>query len=37
MVQTFPSGATGNGTMACIWELLDREGGAKANPNFVFP
>jgi hypothetical protein len=26
-----------NGTMACIWELLDRDGGAKANPDFVFP
>jgi len=37
MPQAFPAGAAGNGTMACIWELLDRDGGAKANPDFVFP
>jgi len=27
----------GNGMMASCWELLDREGGAKPNPDFVFP
>ena len=38
MPQAFPGNASAdNGTMACIWELLDREGGAKGNPNFVFP
>jgi prepilin-type N-terminal cleavage/methylation domain-containing protein len=31
------TGARANGTMACIWELLDREGGAKPNPDFKFP
>ena len=30
-------GASANGTMACIWELLDRQGGATPNPSFVFP
>ena len=37
MAQTFPTGSSGNGTMACLWELLDRAGGAKPNPNFVYP
>jgi prepilin-type N-terminal cleavage/methylation domain-containing protein/prepilin-type processing-associated H-X9-DG protein len=38
MPQPFPSsGPQCNGTMACIWELLDRDGGAKPDPNFVFP
>jgi prepilin-type N-terminal cleavage/methylation domain-containing protein/prepilin-type processing-associated H-X9-DG protein len=27
----------GNGMMASCWELLDREGGARPNPTFVFP
>ena len=26
-----------NGTLACIWELLDREGGAAPTPGFNFP
>jgi prepilin-type N-terminal cleavage/methylation domain-containing protein len=30
-------GAGANGTMACIWELLDREGGATPNPDFKIP
>jgi prepilin-type N-terminal cleavage/methylation domain-containing protein len=30
-------GAPANGTMACLWELLDRDGGATPNPGFVFP
>jgi prepilin-type N-terminal cleavage/methylation domain-containing protein len=30
-------GAAANGTMACIWEYLDREGGATPNPNFQLP
>jgi prepilin-type N-terminal cleavage/methylation domain-containing protein/prepilin-type processing-associated H-X9-DG protein len=38
MPQQFPNtGSLYNGTMACIWELLDREGGATPNLNFVFP
>jgi prepilin-type N-terminal cleavage/methylation domain-containing protein/prepilin-type processing-associated H-X9-DG protein len=38
MPQNFPANSSAdNGTMACIWELLDREGGAKGNPDFVFP
>jgi prepilin-type N-terminal cleavage/methylation domain-containing protein/prepilin-type processing-associated H-X9-DG protein len=38
MPQAFPAtGSADNGTMACIWELLDREGGAKPSPNFVLP
>ena len=38
MPQGFPSNASAyNGTMACIWEILDREGGATPNPNFVLP
>ena len=28
---------TANGTMACIWELLDREGGAQPTKGFDFP
>jgi hypothetical protein len=30
-------GAKANGTMASIWEYLDREGGATPNPAFQFP
>jgi prepilin-type N-terminal cleavage/methylation domain-containing protein len=30
-------GVTANGTMTCIWELLDRDAGATPNPKFVFP
>ena len=37
MPQDLPGGASGNGTAACIWELLDREGGATPNPAFAFP
>ena len=37
MQQDFYSGATANGTMACLWEMLDRQGGATANPNFILP
>jgi len=31
------TGAGANGTMAGIWEYLDREGGARPNPGFIFP
>jgi len=34
--QDFPGGADMNGTQACIWELLDREGGATAN-GLIYP
>jgi type II secretory pathway pseudopilin PulG len=38
MPQAFPGNSSAdNGTMACIWELLDRKVGAKPNSNFVFP
>ncbi|MEA2707877.1 MAG: hypothetical protein QOF78_478 [Phycisphaerales bacterium] len=30
-------GAAANGTMTCIWEYLDRQGGATPNPGFQFP
>jgi prepilin-type N-terminal cleavage/methylation domain-containing protein/prepilin-type processing-associated H-X9-DG protein len=37
--QAFVNATTGggNGMMAACWELLDREGGAKPNPDFVYP
>ena len=37
MQQAFTANAGANGMQACIWELLDREGGATPNPAFVFP
>jgi hypothetical protein len=33
----FVAGAGANGTIASIWEYLDRQGGARPNPDFVFP
>jgi prepilin-type N-terminal cleavage/methylation domain-containing protein len=38
MPQSFPNSTTMyNGTIASIWELLDRDGGAVPSPNFAFP
>ena len=30
-------GAAANGTISCIWEILDREGGATPDPRYQFP